>query len=65
MTYPKPDKIPSEEECSGVVVNEGPWSSRLPKDDLDKVETFAEAFTKAIRKETTLSPEKLIDYSVL
>ena len=58
-TYPRPDRIPSEEECKSVVINEGAWPKRLPEDEKNTIETYAEAFTRAISKETTLSPEKL------
>ena len=39
--------------------NDGPWPKRLPDDEKDSIETFAEAFTRASSKETTLSPDKL------
>lgn len=42
-----------------VNLNTGPWPARLPKSERDTVETFAEAFNRAISKETSLSPEKL------
>ncbi|MBU7003993.1 MAG: sulfatase-like hydrolase/transferase, partial [Theionarchaea archaeon] len=58
-TFPVPDYIPSEEECRKVVLNEGPWPNRLPEDERNSVETYAEAFTRAILKETTISPEIL------
>ena len=58
-TYPMPDQIPTEDECRTVLLNDGLWPKRLPDDEKDSVETFAEAFTRAISKETTLSPEKL------
>ncbi|MGD8238933.1 MAG: sulfatase-like hydrolase/transferase [Armatimonadota bacterium] len=51
---PLPDGLPRR-----VVVNEGPWVSNLPEDERHTVETYAEAFTRAISKETSLSPEKL------
>ena len=41
------------------MLNEGPWPKNLPADEQDSVETFAEAFTRAINKETTLNPEDL------
>lgn len=46
-------------QCRGVCVNEGPWPKRLPDDEKNSIETYAEAFTRAISKETTLSPHKL------
>ncbi len=58
-SYPGPDRIPTEEECRTVNLNDGPWPKRLPDDETDSIETFAEAFTRAISKETTLSPDKL------
>ncbi len=58
-TYPRPDRMPTEDECRTVKLNDGPWPKRLPKDEKDRIETFAEAFTRAIRKETSLSPDKL------
>ena len=58
-TFPRPDSVPSEEECRQVMVNEGPAPKRLPPEDEGRLETFAEAFTRAIRHERTLAPEKL------
>ena len=43
----------------GVSLNEGTWADNLPADERPGVETFAEAFTRAVAKETTLSPGKL------
>ncbi len=57
--YPGPKKVPSEDEVRMVGLNEGPWPKRLPQDERDMVESYAEAFTRAIVKETTLSPETL------
>ncbi len=51
--------IPKESQCIRIVLNEGPWPKNLPADEQDSVETFAEAFTRAINKETTLNPEDL------
>ena len=56
-TYPFPS--PNEEVPRHVTVNEGPWPENLPDDEQDSVESYAEAFTRAIAKEETLSPEKL------
>ncbi len=42
-----------------VTLNQGRWPHNLPDSEKDSVESFAEAFTAAIRKETTLTPEKL------
>ncbi len=58
-TYSGLDRVPTEEACRTVNLNDGPWPKRLPEDEKDRVETFAEAFTRAISKETTLSPDKL------
>lgn len=41
-----------------VNINEGKWPDRLPADERATVETYAEAFTRAIRNQP-LSPEKL------
>ena len=42
-----------------LTVNEGPWPKRVPADEAATLESFAAAFTRAIGKETTLSPDKL------
>jgi arylsulfatase A-like enzyme len=42
-----------------VVINDAKWPSRLPVDERGTVETYAEAFTRAIRHESSLSPGKL------
>ena len=55
-SYPIP---PVPEDPRLVIINEGPWPENLPDDELDSVETYAEAFTRAISRETSLSPEKL------
>ena len=55
--FPEPD-TPAEDPRK-VVMNDGTWPDNLPDDEKDEVETFAEAFTRAISKETSLSPEKL------
>ena len=36
-----------------------PWPKRVPADEAATLESFAAAFTRAISKETTLSPDKL------
>ncbi|MDP6041258.1 MAG: sulfatase-like hydrolase/transferase [Candidatus Latescibacteria bacterium] len=59
QTYPGPDRTPTEEECRGVSLNDGPWPKRLLEDEQHTIETYAEAFTRAISKETSLSPDKL------
>ncbi|MFO7899727.1 MAG: sulfatase-like hydrolase/transferase [Planctomycetota bacterium] len=58
-TYPAPGHVPSEDECRAVVLNQGRWPWNLPADERDSVEPYAEAFTRAIGKETTLAPDKL------
>jgi len=58
-TYPNPDHTPNEADCRTVSLNTGPWPKRLPKDERDTVESFADAFTRAIQKEPTLFPNKL------
>ena len=51
---------PCETEVPRCVnVNEGRWPENLPDEEKDSVETYAEAFTKAISKESSLSPSKL------
>jgi len=44
---------------STVILNEGPWPDNLPEAERDTVETYAEAFDRAIRFETTIDPVKL------
>ncbi|MFW6107579.1 MAG: sulfatase [bacterium] len=58
-TYPAPEHVPSEDECRAVILNQGRWPRNLPGDERDSIETYAEAFTRAIRKETALAPGKL------
>jgi choline-sulfatase len=48
-----------EEVPRNVYVNEGKWPENLPEEEQQSVETYGEAFTRAISKEATLSPEKL------
>ena len=43
----------------GVVMNEGRWPDNLPEDMKAEVESYAEAFTRLISKESSLSPERL------
>jgi len=50
---------PRQEMPRGVTVNDGPWPENLPAEERDSVETYAEAFTRAIAKERTLGPDKL------
>ncbi len=58
-SYPGPSSIPTETECRNVTLNDGPWPKRLPESEKESIESFAEAFTRAISKETSLTPEKL------
>lgn len=46
-------------DIAGVVVNDSKWPDNLPTGEREELETFSEAFTKAIAKESTLAPEKL------
>jgi arylsulfatase A-like enzyme len=55
--YPEP--APPAEMPRNVSVNEGRWPETLPADERDTVETYARAFTRAIGKETSLTPDKL------
>lgn len=55
--YPEPE--PPAEAPRNVVINEGRWPENLPEDERNTVESYAEAFTRAIARETTLAPEKL------
>ena len=42
-----------------VLINEGRWPENLPEDERKGVESYAEAFDRALLHETTLSPGKL------
>lgn len=42
-----------------VNINEGRWPENLPEEELNSIETYAEAFTRAVSKEATLNPDKL------
>jgi hypothetical protein len=48
-----------EREPKGVNLNEGEWPDHLPPEQSGEVESFPEAFSRAIAKETALSPETL------
>ena len=48
-----------DHEPKGVSLNEGKWADNLPADEQGEVETFAEAFSRAVARETSLSPAKL------
>jgi arylsulfatase A-like enzyme len=50
---------PTEDGVRRVMLNEGRWPDNLPEGEQGSAETFAEAFTRAVSKETTLSPGKL------
>ena len=54
-----PEPRPPEEDPRRIVINDGQWPNNLPEDEKNDVESFADAFTRAISKETSLSPEKL------
>ncbi len=56
--WPEPP-TPPEPLAGRVEINDGRWADRLPPGHPYPVETAAEAFDRAIAKETTLSPEKL------
>lgn len=50
---------PTEDGVRRVMLNEGRWADNLPSDEKDGVESFVEAFTRAIAEETSLTPDKL------
>ncbi len=50
---------PREEDCRNITLNDGAWPKRMPVEESDDIETFAEAFDRMISKETTLTPDKL------
>lgn len=56
--WPSEDIVPPE-DFRYLQINDGLWADRLPPDEQHLVETYAEAFDRAISKETTLTPEKL------
>src|SRR5262249_24035382 len=55
--YPEP--APPADPPRDVTINDGRWPENLPADEADTVEIYAEAFTHAIAKEESLSPEEL------
>ena len=55
--FPEPD--PPPKVYRNVNINDGLWADNLPDNEKDSVETFAEGFTRAISKETTLTPDTL------
>ena len=57
--WPPPETIPDENTYRMVQLNQGLWPRNLPEDEKSKIESFSEAFTRAISRETTLAPEKL------
>ncbi len=56
--WPEPVEVPAE-DFGFVSINDGVWADRLPADHPHRVESFAQAFDRAIAKESTLSPDKL------
>lgn len=56
-----PDRPPESgpRPPSTVILNEGAWPENLPEDEKQTLESYEDAFTRAIEKEQTLSPEKL------
>ncbi|MFW6039350.1 MAG: sulfatase [bacterium] len=56
-THPEP-RAP-EEPLPNRMMGEAPWPDNLPEDEAGTIESYAEAFTRAIAKETCLSPDKL------
>ncbi|MBT3380279.1 MAG: sulfatase-like hydrolase/transferase [Lentisphaerae bacterium] len=56
-TFPAPP-LP-DGDPKGVNLNESKWPDQLPVEERHTVETFAEAFSRAVAKETALSPDKL------
>ena len=51
-------EVPAETALQTFVLNEGRWPENLPPERRDSVESYAEAFTRAIAKESTISPEQ-------
>jgi len=49
--YPEPEP-PTEDECRYVAINQGRWPENLPEDETDTVESYEEAISKALSKET-------------
>jgi arylsulfatase A-like enzyme len=56
-TYPA-EPVPTESPRT-VVINEARWPDNLPAAETRSVESYGDAFTRAISRETTLSPGKL------
>jgi len=56
--FPEPE-APTEETVRTVCLNEGQWADRLPEEECESVESFEDAFTRAIAKEPSLTPGKL------
>ena len=50
--------MPPETALQTFVLNEGRWPENLPPKRRGSVESYAEAFTRAIAKESTISPEQ-------
>lgn len=56
--WPAPDTVPPD-DYRYININDGLWADRLPPEEQGRVETYAEAFNRAVSKETTLTPDKL------
>ena len=50
--------VPPESALQAFVLNEGRWPENLPVEQQGSVESYAEAFTRAIAKESTISPDQ-------
>ena len=50
--------VPPESALHTFVLNEGCWPENLPPEQQGSVESYAEAFTRAIAKESTIFPEQ-------
>ena len=51
-------EVPPETALQTFVLNEGRLHENLPPERQGSVESYAEAFTRAIAKESTISPEQ-------
>jgi arylsulfatase A-like enzyme len=54
-----PPEVPDEKDYRMILLNQGLWPRNLPEEERSEVESFSEAFSRAISKEATLAPEKL------
>ena len=50
--------VPPESALQAFVLNEGRWPENLPVEQQGSVESYAEAFTRAIAKASTISPDQ-------